>query len=83
MAEYTIEELIDVLNKFPKDLKISNDLALTWEFDKKAIGKAPSYNDKEKYAEFMNRTMEHATSLFILEGDWEKATVESFERLWK
>lgn len=82
MVKYTVDELIKVLNKFPKDLKISNDLALIWEFDEN-IGKAPSLKKDIHNDEFIHKTMEYATSLFILEGDWNKETVESFEKLWE
>lgn len=29
---YTIEEFINILNKFPKDLKIETELALMWNY---------------------------------------------------
>ena len=65
---YTIEEFINILNKFPKDLKIETELALMWNYPDDIL----EYQDQISTEEFRDLTMNHATNLCIFEGNWEK-----------
>ena len=84
MVKYTVKELINVLKHFPFDLEIANDISFTWEYDNEALGKCPSPDThKKEYEKYCNDSMKYATTLYLLEGDWEKETVEAFEKIWK
>lgn len=82
--KYTVKELIEVLKHFPQDLEIANNISLTWEYDNEALGKCPSPDThKKEYAKYCNDSMKYATSIYLLEGDWDKETVEAFEKIWR
>lgn len=80
MAKFTIKTLIKFLSKFPEDLPIENDLSITWEFpdDIKEQGKKDPFSK-----EFHDLTIKNACKIFILEGDWDDGTVESFNELFE
>lgn len=78
MTKYTIESLIDFLSKFPNDLEIENEIAMTWEFPYELKHGDLDPDDKE----FFELTIKNATKLFVLEGNWDKETVETFNKLF-
>lgn len=78
MTKFTIESLIEFLSKFPKDLEIENEIAMTWEFPEEL--KHGDFNPDDE--EFFELTIKNATKLFVLEGNWDKETVETFNKLF-
>lgn len=66
MTKYTTGELIKVLEKFPKDTPISNDLCMIWDFPDEVR------NTLEFKENPINYSQEKATRLGLFEGDWEQ-----------
>lgn len=77
--KYNIKELINILNKFPKDLKIKTELALMWNYPDDIL----KYQDQMSTEEFRDLTMNHATDLYIFEGGWEKGNVSNVDGVFK
>lgn len=76
---YTIEEFINILNKFPKDLKIETELALMWNYPDDIL----EYQDQISTEEFRDLTMNHATDLCIFKGNWEKGNVSNVDGVFE
>lgn len=76
---YNVKELINILNKFPKDLKIETELALMWNYPDDIL----KYQDQMSAEEFRDFTINHATDLCIFEGDWEKGIVSDVDGVFK
>ena len=76
---YNIEELINILNKFPKNLKIETELALMWNYSDDIL----KYQDQMSAEEFRDFTMNHATDLCIFEESWEKGNVSDVNGVFK
>ena len=65
---YTVGELIEELNKFPKDLEILTELSMMWNFPKEIKPKI----DELGYDDYVELTQKEAYELLIFEGSWEK-----------
>lgn len=79
MTKFTIESFIEFLSQFPKDLEIENEIALTWSFPEELKEQKETMGEDE----YFDLTIANATQLFVLEGDWEKETVETFNNLFE
>ena len=74
---YTVGELIEKLDKFPKDLKILTELSLMWNYPEELKDKI---NDME-YDEFEKLTQKRAYELLIFEGSWKKDNISDVDNL--
>lgn len=79
MTKYTIQQFIEFLSKFPEDLEITNDIAFTWKFPVELKKQQENMSEEE----YFDLTIKNATELFVLEGDWDKRTVEAFNNMFK
>lgn len=77
---YTVGELIEELNKFPKDLEILTELSMMWNFPKEIKTKI----DELDYDDYVRLTQKEAYELLIFEGSWEKDNISDVDDLfWK
>lgn len=79
MTKYTIQQFIEFLSRFPEDLEITNDIAFTWNFPVELKKQQENMSEEE----YFDLTIKNATELFVLEGDWDKGTVEAFNNMFK
>ena len=79
MTKYTIQQFIEFLSRFPEDLEITNDIACTWKFPVELKKQQENMSEEE----YFDLTIKNATELFVLEGDWDKRTVEAFNNMFK
>lgn len=70
--KYTVGELIKVLNNFPENIPIVEEIALMWEYPDELKEDREVHNTDE----FASLTMNHATCLHLYNGDWNKGTVD-------
>ena len=66
MTKYTTTELIKVLEKFPKNTPISNDLCMIWDFPDEIKNSKSFKNNPIVYSQ------KNATGLGLFEGDWKQ-----------
>ena len=77
---YTVGELIEELNKFPKDLEILTELSMMWNFPKEIKTKI----DELDMDDYVRLTQKEAYELLIFEGSWEKDNISDVDGLfWK
>ena len=66
MTKYTTGKLIKILEKFPNNTPISNDLCMIWEFPDEIK------NTKDFKNNPIIHSQENATRLALFEGDWKQ-----------
>lgn len=66
MAKYTIQELIDILDMFPKDLRIGTHLAFMITYPENLA----AYKDGMTPQQWDRLTRENADEVYIFEGTW-------------
>lgn len=71
MSKYTIGELITVLENFPKDAPITNDLCLIWVFPDEIRTSDLFKENPIVYSQ------KNATNLGLFEGDWKQEGMDS------
>ena len=71
----TVGELINTLNKFPKETEIVTEIALLWTYPD-SLKDLQKNMDSETYS---NLTMNKAEFLGIFEGSWEKDNISNVD----
>jgi hypothetical protein len=66
MTKYTTGKLIEVLENFPKDTPIQNNLCLIWDFPDEIRNTTGFKENPIIYSQ------ENATILGLFEGDWKQ-----------
>lgn len=73
MANHTVGSLMKLLEQFPKDLPITNEISLIW-FYPDELEYLKEENDYS-VEEYQKLTREHSTDLCIFEGSWENGDI--------
>lgn len=73
--KYTTTSLIEVLEKFPKDLPIETELSFMWNYPDEFRSSMEILSEEE----FIELTQKNATNLCIFEGSWEKGNVSDVD----
>ena len=70
-----VGELIEILNKFPKDTPLITESSLIWKYP----DELKKLQDNMSFEEYSDLTMSKAYCLGIFEGSWEKDNISNVE----
>lgn len=75
--KFTVKSLIEMLSKFPEDLKIITELSFLWNYPDELRDNGMDIDSDE----FRDLTMANATELLIFEGSWEKDNISDVDNI--
>lgn len=79
MSTHTIGSLMDILEGFPRDLEIANDIAIYWFYP----DSLKEYEERMQPEDYRRLTQSEAYDVCIFEGSWEKGDVVDHEDMMR
>ena len=76
--KFTVDSLIDELQKFPKNLEIITELSFMWNFPDEIREEYEGDINSEDFAEY---SKSQANELLIFEGSWEKDNISDVDNI--